>query len=73
MSVETYVKYPCGGASFSGEFAIEGNKLILKYDTIVPPGEPVTTCNCAHKIVYTISNLKKKDYEVSIVRNGNRD
>jgi len=66
LIVDGYVKTYCGGADIYGDFSVEGNKLILKYDIKI--GDAITSCNCYHKVRYSISNLEKKDYSISIVK-----
>ena len=65
MVVNGFVKTYCGGANISGDYSIEGSSLTLKYK--IKTAEAVTSCICAHKLIYEISNLEKKDYSVSIV------
>jgi len=66
LIVEAYVKTFCGGATITGDYTLEGNNLILKYR--VKAEGPVTMCNCVHKVVYEISNLEKRNYSISIIR-----
>lgn len=65
LVIEGYVKTFCGGATIIGDYVLEGDNLILKYDIEVEG--PVTMCNCVHKVIYEISNLEKKDYSISII------
>lgn len=65
LVVEGYVKTFCGGANIEGSFSLEGNNLILKYK--IKTEGAVTKCNCAHKVIYKIANLEKKDYSISLV------
>ncbi len=64
LIVEGYVKTLCGGAKIYGDYSVDGNNLILKYE--IKTGNEVTNCNCPHKVIYEISNLEKKDYSISI-------
>jgi len=66
LVVEAYVKTFCGGATITGDYALEGDNLILKYR--VKAEGPVTRCNCVHKVVYEISNLERRNYSISIIR-----
>jgi hypothetical protein len=65
LIIEGYVKTYCGGAEIDGDYNLEGNNLILKYK--IKTGDAVTSCICAHKLIYEISNLKHKDYSISII------
>jgi hypothetical protein len=64
LIVEGYVKTYCGGADIYGDHTIGGKNIILKYK--IEPGDVLTPCLCSHKIIYEISNLRKKDYSVSL-------
>ena len=64
LVVEGFVKTFCGGAAIAGDYRVNGNDLILVYS--VKPGLVVTTCNCARKVVYRISNLPRQNYLISI-------
>ena len=64
LVVEGFVKTFCGGAAITGDYRVDGNNLILVYS--VRAGPVVTTCNCARKVVYRISNLPRRNYSISI-------
>ena len=64
LVVEGLVKTFCGGATITGDYRVRGNDLVLVYS--VKPGLVVTTCNCARKVVYRISNLPCQNYLISI-------
>ena len=64
MLIEGFVKTYCGGAEITGDYNIEDNNIILKYDIEV--GDAVTRCICLHKLIYEISNLEHNDYSVSM-------
>jgi len=61
-----YVKTFCGGAEILPDYLIEGDNLTLKYKLVI--GDTVTSCMCAHKVIYEFSNLEHKEYVVSIIR-----
>ena len=62
LVVEGYVNTFCGGAIIKGSYLIEGNDLILEYDIKITGA--ITLCNCPHKVIYEISELEKKDYNI---------
>lgn len=64
--VEFFIIDFCGGSTFTGDYLIEGNKLVIIYN--VETADDVTLCNCAHKLIYEFSNIEYKDYDVSISR-----
>jgi hypothetical protein len=64
LSLEAYLNTYCAGAVITGDFAIEGDQLVLLYN-ITTEG-PVTSCLCTHRLVYTILNIEKREYRVMI-------
>jgi hypothetical protein len=64
LSVEAYLKTYCGGAVISGDYTVQGDHLVLFYN--VTAQGPVTSCLCTHRLVYTISNIEKREYRVTI-------
>ena len=64
MLIEGFVKTYCGGAEITGDYGIEGNNIILKYNIEI--GQAITRCICLHKLIYEISNLEHKDYSISM-------
>jgi hypothetical protein len=62
---EGFVKTYCGGADITGSYMLQGNDLILKYR--IATGEAVTSCLCAHKVIYEFTNLQRNDYDVTLV------
>ena len=67
LLVEAYLKTYCGGAVISGSYEVKDNSLILEYKVKI--SGPVTTCVCTHKLIYKISKLEKKDYQISLIEN----
>ncbi len=67
LTVEAYVKTVCGGAEITGDYKINGDSLVLEYRLHV--GDIVTSCLCAHKLIYEITGLVRKDYIISLTRN----
>jgi len=63
LQVQGFLKTYCGGAKITGDFKLKDLALDL-YFKITTDG-PVTSCLCAHKLTYKISNLEKRDYTVS--------
>ncbi len=65
LVVNCYVKTFCGGAAITGDYALDGNNLTLKYKIEV--GDTVTSCMCPHQLVYEIPNLDNSiNYSVFI-------
>ena len=64
LVIEGFVKTFCSGAAITGDYRMNGNDLILVYN--VKAGPIVTTCNCARRVVYRISNLPRQNYSISI-------
>lgn len=64
LIVEGYVVTFCLGATINGSYILNKNDLILRYQ--IKTGRAVTTCNSAHKVIYEISNLENKEYNISI-------
>jgi hypothetical protein len=67
LLVEGFVKTFCGGATVKGDYQASGDDLILKYT--IEAKEPVTSCNCTHKVEYRISGLVVKEFSISISEN----
>lgn len=65
---EAFVKTYCGGANITGSYTLQGNDLVLKYR--ITTGEAVTSCLCAHKLIYEFTDLQRKDYDVTLVAEG---
>ncbi|MDD5172365.1 MAG: hypothetical protein PHF60_05005 [Candidatus ainarchaeum sp.] len=65
---EAFVKTYCGGADITGSYMLQGNDLVLKYR--ITTGEAVTSCLCAHKLVYEFTDLQRNDYNVTLVPEG---
>ncbi|NYZ74112.1 hypothetical protein H0O00_03140 [Candidatus Micrarchaeota archaeon] len=65
---EGFVKTYCGGANITGSYMLQGNDLVLKYR--ITTGEAVTSCLCAHKVIYEFTNLQRRDYNVTLVPEG---
>lgn len=65
LLVEGFLKTFCGGVKIKGNHEVKDEKLILTYK--IETGEAVTSCLCAHKIIYQISNLARKNYQISLV------
>ena len=66
LLVEAYLKTYCAGAKISGDYELKDINLILKYKVTI--SGPVTTCVCPHGLTYKISNLEKKDYQISLIK-----
>ncbi len=64
LSVEAYLKTYCGGAVISGDYSVQGDQLVLLYN--VTADGPVTSCLCTHRLVYAISNIERRDFQVVI-------
>jgi hypothetical protein len=66
LVIEGYVKEACDGATFTGEYSVTEDRLILTYKVNI--GEVVTPCLCTHKIIYKISGLERQNYSISLRR-----
>ena len=63
LNIESLVVTNCAVADVQGDFEVNGNELILKcYVTL----DGIAKCECSFKVFYSISNLKKKDYKISL-------
>lgn len=64
LEIEAYVTINCAERILDGNFEINKNKIMLKYDhthcTIC------TSCMCANKLTYKFQNIEKKEYEFEI-------
>ncbi|MFH1240448.1 MAG: hypothetical protein V1672_04490 [Candidatus Diapherotrites archaeon] len=68
LEVMVRVAINCAESILSGDFEIEGNKIILSYESTYcgDNEEGCTLCNCAHDLIYTFTNIAKKEYEFEI-------
>jgi len=66
LSVVAYVRTYCSKVEMTGDYEINGNTLILKYR--ITWGDAFSRCMCAHKLVYDLTGIEKKDYNVTIER-----
>lgn len=67
------MRAPCGGVRIRGDYDIDGDHLLLRYE--VWRGRAVIECGCAHAVVYEFKNLERNEYTMSIIRmerNGKR-
>ena len=65
LRVEGFVRAPGGGVSIRGEYNLDGDNLILRYE--VRRGRTVTTSGCAHAVVYELVGMERREYTISIV------
>jgi len=65
LKVEAYVSTYCEGGKITGDYIIDENDIVLKYDVKKIIG--VSKCDCPHKVIYEISGLEKEDYSISII------
>ena len=66
LFVKAYVGINCAEKVDWGSYAVEGSNLILSYK--VPacyPTKPCAECSCAVELDYKITNLEKKDYNIT--------
>jgi len=65
LFIETYITTFCGGATITdGSYELDENNLILKYRIVT--GDAVTTCVSPRAVIYEISDIEKKDYDITI-------
>jgi hypothetical protein len=70
LQVTAFVSINCAETVESGEYALAGNKLTLKYDyTSCTVSGICANCICAHELAYKFTNLEKKDYEIELKGN----
>jgi len=60
--IEGYITDDCMGYEIKGDYKIDEDNLILYYK--VKRGEVTTDCFCYRKLIYEISNMKKKEYNI---------
>jgi len=65
LFIETYITTFCIGATITGgDYEINGDNLILKYKIVT--GDVVTSCVSQRAMIYEISSIERKDYDISI-------
>ncbi len=67
LLIKTHISLLCGGESLSkASYEINNNELEVVYAT--KRADQITKCICAKELDYSVSDLPKKEYSVSIRR-----
>jgi hypothetical protein len=66
LVVTVYVGLNCAEEIEGGDFEIFDNRIILVYTS--PKCETCATCMCAQELIYTFTNLVKKEYQFELKR-----
>ena len=66
LRVETAVQSNCIYYVRNPAYEVNGNYLTLSYELYNDNPKMLASCDCAHIIVYEISELEKKNYQISI-------
>jgi hypothetical protein len=66
LVVTVMVGLNCAVEIEDGNYHIVGEIIILKYTA--PECDVCATCECAHELTYTFTNIEKKDYTFELER-----
>ncbi|MGD2249074.1 MAG: hypothetical protein PVF58_11770 [Candidatus Methanofastidiosia archaeon] len=66
LVVTVMVGLNCAEEIEGGDYYIIGDTITLKYTS--PQCDVCATCECAHELTYTFTNIKKKEYTFKLER-----
>jgi len=66
LHVKVNLVHNCAVSVRNGDYEIQGNKIILKYNFSEIGGDVVTSCDCISEVVYRFTGIEKKDYEFQL-------
>jgi|WetSurMetagenome_2_1015567.scaffolds.fasta_scaffold858086_1 hypothetical protein len=63
LTCSVLFSYTCEIMEWQGDYLIKGNNLMLQY---YPFGGSSSACLCNYKLKYTIGELEKRDYQITV-------
>lgn len=66
LVVEGYVRTYCAGVKIDGNYIIDNDNLILRYNLKIGTG--VAKCICPYRLTYKLVDIEHKDYFIKLER-----
>lgn len=65
LIAESVIETNCAMVEVTGDYEVKGDELILK---CIETHKGVAKCLCRYKVIFSISNLEKKEYKISLMQ-----